>query len=173
MFCAIWYHLYNFKNVKNIHGRVLLLVKLQAFSLKLYEKLHSAMGVFHVLNSTNGTKSRNASHCFKSDTNLSVCITLTLHKKWSFLLRFPKVNVTKYAVSCGFRLIFWGNRSWKTSFLCSARYYEYWIVCYGRDNFKQNNEVYLLEVIFRSLLNNLNVSVGWFALLIRTMKNLM
>ena len=48
MFCAIWYHLYNFKNVKNIHGRVLLLVKLQAFSLKLYEKLHSAMGVFHV-----------------------------------------------------------------------------------------------------------------------------
>ena len=30
MFCAIWYHLYNFKNVKNIHGEVLLLVKLQA-----------------------------------------------------------------------------------------------------------------------------------------------
>ena len=28
--CAIWYHLYNFKNVKNTHGRVLLLVKLQA-----------------------------------------------------------------------------------------------------------------------------------------------
>ena len=27
---AIWYHLYNFKNVKNIHGEVLLLVKLQA-----------------------------------------------------------------------------------------------------------------------------------------------
>ena len=29
MFCGIWYHLYNFKNVKNIHGRVLLLVRLQ------------------------------------------------------------------------------------------------------------------------------------------------
>ena len=28
MFCVIWYHLYNFKNVKNNHGRVLLLVKL-------------------------------------------------------------------------------------------------------------------------------------------------
>ena len=27
MFCAIWYHLYNFKNVKNTHGGVLLLVK--------------------------------------------------------------------------------------------------------------------------------------------------
>ena len=28
MRCAIWYHLYNLKNVKNIDGRVLLLVKL-------------------------------------------------------------------------------------------------------------------------------------------------
>ena len=28
--CAIWYDLYNFKNVKNIHGGVLILVKLQA-----------------------------------------------------------------------------------------------------------------------------------------------
>ena len=27
--CAIWYHLYNLKNVKNTHGGVLLLVKLQ------------------------------------------------------------------------------------------------------------------------------------------------
>ena len=30
MLCAIWYHLINFKNVKNTHGGVLLLVKLQA-----------------------------------------------------------------------------------------------------------------------------------------------
>ena len=29
MFCAIWYHLYNLKNVKNTHGAVLLLVKLR------------------------------------------------------------------------------------------------------------------------------------------------
>ena len=28
--CAIWYHSYNLKNVKNTHGGVLLLVKLQA-----------------------------------------------------------------------------------------------------------------------------------------------
>ena len=32
--CAIWYHLYNLKNVKNSHGRVLLLVKLQALATK-------------------------------------------------------------------------------------------------------------------------------------------
>ena len=30
MRCAIWYHLYNLKNVKNIHGGMLILVKLQA-----------------------------------------------------------------------------------------------------------------------------------------------
>ena len=30
MRCAIWYHLYNFKNVKNTRGGVLILVKLQA-----------------------------------------------------------------------------------------------------------------------------------------------
>ena len=29
MRCAIWYHLYNLKNVKNTHGGVLILVKLQ------------------------------------------------------------------------------------------------------------------------------------------------
>ena len=28
--CAIWYHLYNLERVKNTHGGVLLLVKLQA-----------------------------------------------------------------------------------------------------------------------------------------------
>ena len=30
MRCAIWYHLYNLKNVKSTHGGVLILVKLQA-----------------------------------------------------------------------------------------------------------------------------------------------
>ena len=30
MRCAIWYYLYNFKNVKNTHGGVLILVQLQA-----------------------------------------------------------------------------------------------------------------------------------------------
>ena len=38
---AIWYHLYNLRNVKNTHGEVLLLaVKLQAKA--------TSMGVFHV-----------------------------------------------------------------------------------------------------------------------------
>ena len=32
MRCAIWYHLHNLKKVKNTHGEVLILVKLQAWS---------------------------------------------------------------------------------------------------------------------------------------------
>ena len=39
MFCAVWYHLYNLKNVKACNfTKSILLVKLQAFSLKLYWK---------------------------------------------------------------------------------------------------------------------------------------
>ena len=47
MRCAIWYHLYNLKNLKNTHEGVLLLVKLQAKNLQFYQKKHSSMGVFH------------------------------------------------------------------------------------------------------------------------------
>ena len=36
MRCVTWYHLCNLKNVKNTHGGVVYLVKLQGFSLQLY-----------------------------------------------------------------------------------------------------------------------------------------
>ena len=45
LLCAVWYCLYNFKNVKNTHGGVPLLAKLQPATLL---KQHSSMGVFHV-----------------------------------------------------------------------------------------------------------------------------
>ena len=32
-----------------------------------------------------------------------------LHKKWSFPLKISSVNVTKYAVTCGFGHIYWRN----------------------------------------------------------------
>ena len=56
MFCAIWYHLHNFKNLKYTHGGVLLLVKLQA----LATLLNGCFSFF--FNCTNGTKLRNALH---------------------------------------------------------------------------------------------------------------
>ena len=37
MRCAIWYHLYNLKNVKSTHGEVLLSVKLQALACNFTE----------------------------------------------------------------------------------------------------------------------------------------
>ena len=39
MLCAIWYHLHNLKNVKNTHGGVLLLEKLQAQNITCFAQL--------------------------------------------------------------------------------------------------------------------------------------
>ena len=54
MFSVIWYHLYNFKNVKSKHGGVVLLVK----TLPKVTLLHGYFSRF--LNCANVTKSRNA-----------------------------------------------------------------------------------------------------------------
>ena len=54
--CLIWCNLYNFENVKNTHGGVLLLIKLQASKVTL---LHGCFSRY--LNCTNGTKSQKAS----------------------------------------------------------------------------------------------------------------
>ena len=60
IFCAIWYHLYNFKNMKNTHGGVLLLVKLHTQTLLKVTLHHECFS--HFLNCTNGTKSCKTSH---------------------------------------------------------------------------------------------------------------
>ena len=60
MRCAIWYHLYSLKNMKNIHGGVFLLAKLQAEPATLL-KVTLIQGCFSCFsNCANGTKSRNA-----------------------------------------------------------------------------------------------------------------
>ena len=58
---AIWYHLYNLKNVKNAHKGVLLLVKLQATKSNISPSVFSRF-----LNCTNGTKSGNGSHIIRN-----------------------------------------------------------------------------------------------------------
>ena len=65
--CAIWYHLNNFKNVKNTHGEVLLLVRLQALACNFTKSATPPSVFFRFLNCTNDTKSRNASQI------ISVC----------------------------------------------------------------------------------------------------
>ena len=64
MLCEIWNHLHNLKNVINIHGGVLLLVKLQA-------SLNVCFSRFS--NCTNDTKLRKASvkqHFLNTDTQV-------------------------------------------------------------------------------------------------------
>ena len=56
-FYEIWYYLYNLKKVKNTHGGVILLVKLQAEVCNF--TLHGGFSCFE--NCKNGTKSRKAS----------------------------------------------------------------------------------------------------------------
>ena len=52
MLCAIWYHLYNLKNVKNTHGGVL-----------PHQKVTMIHGCFpRPPNCANGTKARNTPH---------------------------------------------------------------------------------------------------------------
>ena len=73
--CSIWYHLYNLKNLKNTHGGVLLLVKLQTSACN-FTKSNAPPWVFsRFLNCTNSTKSRIASHTIM---NASVIINTLL-----------------------------------------------------------------------------------------------
>ena len=69
MRCAIWYNLYNLKNVKNTHGGVLLLV------LKV-TLLHGCFSRF--LNCTKGTKSRNAPHIMMNILGMTECRNLSI-----------------------------------------------------------------------------------------------
>ena len=60
--CAIWYHLYNLKNVKNTREGLILLVKLQDLACNC-TKINTPPWVFsRFLNCTNGTKTCKASH---------------------------------------------------------------------------------------------------------------
>ena len=45
---ATWYHLYNLKSMKNIHGGALILVKLQASAYK-FTKINIPLWVFFTL----------------------------------------------------------------------------------------------------------------------------
>ena len=61
MLCAISYHLYNLKNVKNTNGGVLLLVKLQTSAYNFIKSNTPPRVYFQFLNCTNGTKSQRVS----------------------------------------------------------------------------------------------------------------
>ena len=79
MRCAIWYHSYNLKNVKNIHGGVLPLVKLQAIGCFLRFSI-----------CINGTKLHNASQLIETFEKI-----LQLNLKIDLLLIFSLLYLLK------------------------------------------------------------------------------
>ena len=46
--------------------------------------------------------------------------SLLLQKNWSFPLKVPSLNVTKFAVSCGFGRIYWRKPWWETLFFAQC-----------------------------------------------------
>ena len=60
-------------------------------------------------------------------------VKMSLHKKWRFPLKISSVNVIKSAENCGFGHIYWRNKYWKTSFLCSVA--SRWVLRWERRTF--------------------------------------
>ena len=65
--CIIWYHLYNFKNVKNTHGWVVLLVKLQTETCNFTKSNISPWMFFHVFQILQMVKNRTKHHIYKGN----------------------------------------------------------------------------------------------------------
>ena len=61
MLCAIWYHLYNIKNVKNTHGELILLVKLHVEACNFTKSITPPSVLFMFFKLHKYTKSRKAS----------------------------------------------------------------------------------------------------------------
>ena len=107
MLSAIWNHLNRSKNVKNAHGRLLLLFKLQA-SVCIFTQsntlLHECFSRF--FNCANGTKLCKTSRIIITNNNFTpqtttITFSCNTTQKISFPLRISSVNVTKSAISCG------------------------------------------------------------------------
>ena len=82
MRCAIWYHFYNLKNMKNTHGGVLILVKLQAEAWSLSSPSDEAY-------STSIRINFNCYKCKKFD-GLFSCVNLVLHE--AYFISGKKLN---------------------------------------------------------------------------------
>ena len=85
MLCAIWYHSHNLKNVKNIHGGVLLLLKVALLKVTLF---HGCFSRF--LNCAHSTKSSKAPQIMKLSQ-----LMIPARSQWVFCSIFLP-NVSTY-----------------------------------------------------------------------------
>ena len=95
MLCTIWYHLYKLKS-EHLHGRVLLLVKLQAKSTYLKSTTPPWMFFTFFKLYINSTKSRNASPIISVvDLLVWLCLFFLLPTiKFTLLRKFSSKNFT-------------------------------------------------------------------------------
>ena len=93
MRCAIWYHLYNLKNVKNTHVGVLILAKLQASSLISTTESY--------ITGTNNIKNRKRKSR-KFNPLYSLNVSANIGKKFFRLLdeSFPKAHKLHKLFNC-------------------------------------------------------------------------
>ena len=86
LFCAIWYYLYNLKNVKNAHGGVLLL-----HGVTLSHRCFSRF-----LNFTNGTKSRKTAHIYLTEIFFKLNMAFTGSYFFSIQIHYHELFLEKH-----------------------------------------------------------------------------
>ena len=104
MLCAIWYYLYNLKKLRNTHGGVLLLVKLQASACD-FTKSNTTSWVFFE-KCTNGTKSHKGSHMVHMTINLN-WYPEKCWKKPTGIRSLLERKRSDFAIVLGFPTRFW------------------------------------------------------------------
>ena len=130
MRCAIWYHLYNLKNVKNTHWRVLILVKLQASACNL-TIINTPPWVFFTFFKLYIMVPNRATHHTYELTNLLTNYWLTHLFVWIFLIeniRRPiETNMDKYAKpEMGTQLTFTCSKSKTETIEKGVKYVQSW-----------------------------------------------
>ena len=99
MRCAIWYHLYNVKNVKNTHGGVLISVQLRADALRE----HSSIGVFHFFKIVQMIPNRATHHISSEKVNKFTKISFyRTEDRWLFLKEIYRAGTLNPFNSTGF-----------------------------------------------------------------------
>ena len=84
MLCTIWYHLHNLKNVKNTHGGVLILVKLQALAFWIVQMVQNR--VWRLKKSTDKVQTT-ATNTLKIQIQTSIKILHSSRLLWHLWMR--------------------------------------------------------------------------------------
>ena len=99
MGCAIWYHLYNLKNVNNTHRGVLPFVNLQAEACNFANSKTSPWFFLTFLNCTNGTQSGQGSQLTPHGHLLWSCFAPYFSLLWKVTIWTSEINDSPFLVT--------------------------------------------------------------------------